>query len=72
MSFHQNVFSSMIDTVAYDDKRQVMSVKFKKTGAVWEYSGVSEETAWSLANAPSVGSMFLNEIKNRYPESRVL
>jgi KTSC domain len=71
MSFRQNVFSSMIDEVAYDDERQVLSVQFKKSGAVWEYAGITEEQAWSLANAPSVGSMFLSDIKPFYTGTRV-
>jgi KTSC domain len=70
MSWQQDVFSSMISSVAYDDATQEMTIAFKSGGA-WTYSGVSEGLAQDLANAPSVGKMFLSEIKGRYPERRV-
>ena len=71
MAWTQGVFSSMITDVGYDGDRQVLTVRFTKGGALWEYEGVDEGLALALANAPSVGSMFLTEIKGQYAERRV-
>jgi len=70
MAWSQSVFSSMISEVSYDEERQVLTVTFSK-GGVYEYDGVAEGTATSLANAPSVGAMFLAEIRDQYPTRRV-
>ena len=71
MAWSQSTFSSMISDVGYDPDRQMLSVKFAKGGAIWEYGPMDEATAQALANAPSVGSMFLSEIKPQYPARRV-
>lgn len=70
MAWTQKVFSSMISEVGYDETREVLTLTFAK-GGVYEYDGVSEGTAQALANAPSVGRMFLDEIKNSYEARRV-
>jgi hypothetical protein len=70
MSWVQPVYSTMIAEVGYDSDRSVLTVRFNK-GGIWEYSGVDEGVALDLANAPSVGSMFLSEIKPSYAARRV-
>ncbi len=71
MSWQKNVFSSMISVVGWDDETNEITVEFTKGGAVWAYSGASEGLADQLARAPSVGSMFLSEIKPNYPGRRI-
>ena len=60
------VFSSMISEVGWNDETQELLVKFAKGGKIAAYQGADEGVALGLANAPSVGSMFLNEIKPFY------
>jgi hypothetical protein len=69
MSWSQNVFSSHVNTIAYDDSTGEMIVTWDN-GRRSAYSNVSEEMAQQIANAPSVGSMLHSEIKSnpgRYP-----
>ena len=64
-SWSQNVFSSMVQTVAYDSDTQVMIVTFN-TGKSYAYAGVPEDVAAAAANAGSVGEYINSEIKGRY------
>jgi len=70
MAWTKSVFSSMIDEISYDETRKVMAVKFSK-GGLYEYEGVSEDVAAALASAPSVGQMFLSDIRNSYTAKRI-
>ena len=67
MSWNQAVFSSMISEVCYDTDSNELLVTFAKNGKRAAYQGVPEEKANELANAPSVGQMFLSEIRDSYP-----
>jgi hypothetical protein len=53
----------MVSEVAWDEEQQELLVTFKKNGKTAAYKGFDEGTAEQLSRAPSVGSMFLNEIK---------
>ncbi len=64
------VFSTMVQEIGYDDESQEMIVTWKN-GRKSAYSGVPEDVAVELSNAPSVGSMINNEIKNQYPHRYV-
>lgn len=70
MSWTQSVFSSMVSEVGYDGDRRVLTIRFNR-GGVYEYDGVDEGLAVSLANAPSVGQMFLAEVRDQYPARKV-
>ena len=65
MSWNQNVFSSNIDSVGYDDSTNEMTVQWK-SGRVSAYAGVSEDLALQVANAPSVGQAVNSMIKNQF------
>jgi hypothetical protein len=65
MSWSQQVFSSSVTEVGYDDETEELLVTWKN-GRTSAYKGVSEEKAQELANAPSVGSMIHSEIKPSY------
>jgi hypothetical protein len=66
------VLSSMVSEVGYDTETEELLVKFAKSGKTAAYKGASEGLAMELSNAPSVGSMFLSEIKPRYHDWRYL
>jgi KTSC domain len=71
MSWEQEVFSSNVLRVAYDDILGGMLVTWAKSGRVSFYEGVDEATAQRCANAPSVGSFINSEIKPTYPHKYV-
>lgn len=66
MPWSQNVYSTMVSEVGYDDETRELSITWAKTGQVSIYSGVPEDVALRLANAPSVGTMVHEEIKPFY------
>lgn len=63
MAWNKSVFSDMISEVGWDDETEELTVTFKKNGKKAAYKGFDEGIADSLAHAPSVGSMFLSDIK---------
>jgi hypothetical protein len=65
MSWLRDVYSSMVAQIGYDSDKQELIVVWKG-GKRSIYEGVSEDTAESLANAPSVGQMMNMEIKPNY------
>jgi hypothetical protein len=65
MSWSKDVYSSNVSSIGYDPDTQELSVTWSK-GKRSIYSGVPEELAEQLANAPSVGSMLATEIKPYY------
>jgi hypothetical protein len=62
-AWSKSVFSDMISEVGWDDETEELLVTFKKNGKRAAYKGFDEGTAELLSRAPSVGSMFLTEIK---------
>ena len=63
MPWMKSVLSEMVSEVGWDDETNEVLVRFKKGGKVAAYKGFDEGTADQLSRAPSVGSMFLAEIK---------
>ena len=59
----KQVFSEMVSEVGWDEETQELLVTFAKKGKTAAYKGFDEGTAEALSKAPSVGSMFLAEIK---------
>lgn len=53
----------MISEVGWNDETEELTVTFAKSGKTAAYKGFDEGTADQLSRAPSVGSMFLAEIK---------
>ena len=66
MAQFQEVKSSYLKAVAYDEDSELLKVKFKK-GTVFSYHGVQKETFDNLMLAPSVGAFFAHEIRGAYP-----
>ena len=66
MAWEKSVFSSNVQSIGYDDETQDLLVTWNN-GRVSAYSGVSEELAVEVSQAPSVGGMLNSTIKNQYP-----
>ena len=62
-SWSRSVFSEMVSDVGWDPETEEILVTFKKGGKTAAYKGFDEGTAEQLSKAPSVGGMFLSEIK---------
>lgn len=65
MSWSRQVYSSNVAEVGYDDHTKELLITWMK-GKRSIYSGVPEELAEQLVNAPSVGSMLNTEVKPFY------
>ena len=61
----RTVYSSNVQTVGYDEEAKELIIVWTK-GKRSIYSGVPEELAIDLSNAPSVGTMLNQEIKPFY------
>ena len=66
MPWSKSVYSSNVSEVAYDEETKELTITWTR-GKRSIYSGVPEELAIDLSNAPSVGSMLNSEIKNSFP-----
>jgi hypothetical protein len=64
------VYSTMVSEVGWDQESQDLLVTWAN-GRQSAYSGVPEDVAVSLSNAPSVGTMINSEIKPYYPHRYV-
>ena len=61
----KNVYSSNVQEVGYDPETKELYITWTR-GKQSIYSGVPEELAVDLSNAPSVGSMLNSEVKPFY------
>lgn len=66
----QQVSSSNIAEVGYDDKVGTVYVRFLN-GTLYIYKGVSQIEYDGLLNAPSLGSYLHRNFKNVYPYERI-
>ena len=66
----KQVFSSHVDTVAYDDAAKTLLVEYKggKTSA---YSGVSPDVANAVMSAESIGSALHEHVRGKFPHTYV-
>ena len=58
--------SSMIDPVGYDEKAQVLEVRFISSGGTYRYLNVPKEEYTGLMQASSKGRYMLNNIIEGY------
>jgi len=65
MTWQKSVYSSNVSTVGYDPDTKELFITWTR-GKQSIYSGVPEELALELANAPSVGSMLNSDVKPYY------
>lgn len=68
--YREPVVSESIASIGYDDDAETLEVEFV-TGAVYRYSGVSQDTFEDFRQAPSKGAFFNRHIRNAYPWEQV-
>lgn len=61
----RHVYSTNVSEVGYDEETHELFITWTR-GKQSVYSGVPEELAEQLVNAPSVGSMLNSEVKPYY------
>jgi len=63
------VVSSNVAAIGFENG--TLTVEFK-SGSTYEYTGVSKETFQAFKEAPSAGRFFIANIKNQYPNTKIL
>ena len=66
----QQVSSSNLASIGYDDSTEVLEVEFLN-GTIYEYKNVPSVVHVELMNAPSHGSYFNREIRMTYPYEKI-
>lgn len=66
----KRVNASNIRSVGYDPRNRVLEIEFS-SGAIYQYSGVSEEIQRRLMNSPSPGSYFRDQIEESFTAKRL-
>lgn len=66
----QNVTSSNVKAIGYDDRTQTLEVEFLN-GRVYQYYGVPENMHSQFMQIPSKGKFLHTYIKDQFPFSRV-
>jgi hypothetical protein len=64
------VSSTDVASIGYDPDSQTLEVEFL-SGGIYQYFQVPQSTYEEFINAPSKGKYLHQNIKNRYPYSRV-
>jgi len=67
----QDVSSSNIRSVGYDNATRILEIEFHSEGRVYQYSDVSEDVYTSLMDAPSKGKYFAAFIKDKYSTTKI-
>jgi len=62
----QNVRSSNIASIGYDESSETLEIEFNR-GGIYQYSNVPLSVYNRLMNASSHGVYFASNIKNDYP-----
>ena len=63
--------SSQITGIGYDEAEKVLTVRFKKGGAMYRYYGVPESEHRGLIKAESVGKFFHRHVRGVYPTKKL-
>ena len=61
-----NLDSSLLEEISFDNKDEVLEVKFLHSEAIYVYQNVDEKDFEELRNADSLGSHFAKNIRNGY------
>ena len=64
----QEVSSSSIDSIGYDEENQILEIEFRI--GVYQYENVPEYVYIELMNSDSIGEFFNEDIKHEYSCSR--
>ena len=65
------VESKMFTSAAYDPDKQILYLRFRKTGDVYRYFQFPPEAYQAFLEAESRGRFFLAYIRNRFPFERM-
>ena len=63
--------SEMFTSTAHDAERQILYVRFRKSGDVYRYFGFPAEQHEAFLNAESHGRFFLAHIRDKYDYERL-
>ena len=63
--------SKMFTSVAYDAQKQILHLRFRKTGDVYRYFEFSPADYQAFDDAESKGRFFLAHIRNHFPYERL-
>ena len=66
-----NVKSSLITSVSYDAASKKLTVATTQNGATYAFAGVPQSVVTELTNAPSKGRFFNQNIRGRFPTTKV-
>jgi len=69
--YRDNVDSSMIASIGYDQSSGTVEVEFRSSGQVWQYYDVPEITYNEVRSGSSLGKAFNAMIKKQFREARV-
>jgi hypothetical protein len=61
----------MLSAAAYDEKNQILYLRFRKTGDVYRYFEFPATNYQAFLDAESRGRFFLAHIRDRFPYERV-
>jgi hypothetical protein len=63
--------SRMLAAAAYDERKQILHLRFRKTGDVYRYFEFPATDYQAFLNAESRGRFFLAHIRDRFPYERM-
>jgi lysyl-tRNA synthetase class 2 len=63
--------SKMLASVAYDAEKQILYLRFRKTGDVYRYFEFPAADYQAFLDAESRGHFFLAQIRDRFPFERL-
>lgn len=63
--------SKMLASVAYDARKQILHLRFRKTGDVYRYFEFPAAEYQTFLDAESRGRFFLAHIRGRFPYQRL-
>lgn len=66
-----NVTSSNVKSVGYDEKNELLEIEFN-SGGIYLYSGVPKQVYHDLMNASSHGKFVHQQIRGKYPYTRII
>jgi hypothetical protein len=63
--------SRVLAAAAYDERKQILHLRFRKTGDVYRYFEFPATDYQAFLNAESRGRFFLAHIRDRFPYERM-
>lgn len=67
----KEIKSGLIKSLGYDEDDHILEIEFN-SGHIWQYTGISISTYNDMIESESIGKYFLNKIKGKYLDVKVL